>query len=164
MRIKLSSNGTFIAKVLMPAGVIGLLSFVTIALFAKLGIQPPTSGPDDGKWVLLVATIIVAALLYFSNMRLKEVWIDDEALYVSNFLREVRVDLRSVESVQRVGWGRQKHLMIRLERDCGFGRRVFYFPKRRLFTLFQDPCYDSAYAIMEAVERAKQRDLGRVSP
>lgn len=99
MRIRLSSRTTFVGKAIAMLGTFGF-AFATLAMFLKLGpVKPPASGLDDGKWVFLVATIAIVSGNHL-NFRLKEVWMDEEALYISNIAREVRVELRSVESVQ----------------------------------------------------------------
>lgn len=157
----LSSGVTFWMKVVFPLLWIGGFTVGTIASFLEMfrdrvGEPPP---PAIGL-ILLLVTILGAAFLYWWCMRLKRVRLDEEALYVSNYLREIRVPLHQVEDVSENRWINLHPVFIEFRGETGFGPRIVFMPKIRWFSFFRS--HPAVAEIGEAVARARgERSGGR---
>lgn len=86
--------------------------------------------PDAGVWALLlwiVGTTFAAAFAW----GFKRVRVDREFLYVSNYLREVKVPLREVADVYHPTMSRAVAVTVELERSTPFGRRIRFMARGR---------------------------------
>src|SRR4051794_4072417 len=106
MRRRLSSGQTFLMKVVLPSVWIAGFVTATVLLFtASSGTDPNGVPPSpQPKWFFLAATMVGGFCWYWWGMRLKRVDVDDQWLYVSNYLREIQVALRDVEEVSENRW------------------------------------------------------------
>ena len=133
MRRKLSSAQTFLVKIVLPT--VWLLGFTmgTGSLFLTGGFTDPQGfpPPPEMKWLSLAATVLGGLFLYWFCMRLKRVEIDDHWLYISNFLREIRVSLLDIEEVSENRWINIRPITVEFRRDTEFGPRIIFMPKTR---------------------------------
>jgi hypothetical protein len=128
----LSSAQTWWIKYLNPSA----FALVMIGQGVWLGVilyRPPLVSSVSGAWQLLVLFCIVATLLTFliawQGLPLKRVRMDDEALYISNYFREIRVPLSNMEHVSEFLGRRQgNRVTITLRDDTPFGREVVFMP------------------------------------
>lgn len=127
---RLSSALTFTGKFLFPLVWTGGFTAATIALF----IAPSAwrNGPGPGaRWIFLCATLVGAALLWWSGGRLKRVRLDARALYISDYRTEIVVPLSQVVEVTE-DYGASGHpVTIRFDRETEFGARVTFIPRAR---------------------------------
>lgn len=68
---------------------------------------------------------------------LKRVRRDGINLYISNYFREIRVPLAAVGEVAENRWIDHHPVTIRFRRPTGFGERITFMPKARVFELEQ---------------------------
>jgi hypothetical protein len=95
--------------------------------------RPPVLSTDSGAWQLLVLFCIVAAFLTFlvawQGLQLKRVRMDDEALHISNYFREIHVPLSNMEHVSEfLGQRQGNRVTITLRDDTPFGRKIVFVP------------------------------------
>ena len=130
MQRTLSSAWTLFEKIIVP--VISIVGFGlgTASMYSGKGGTPP--GPEM-KWMFLGILLVGSAFIYWFCARLKQVRIDDEALYISNYLKEVRVPLREIAEVSENRWVNIHPVTIEFQRDTEFGRSVVFMPKMRWF-------------------------------
>jgi hypothetical protein len=74
--------------------------------------------------------VIGAAIFYFSFGRLKSVYLDNDALYVSNFLHRITIPLEDVLTVKRTDFWTSKisKVVLTLSSTTSFGRRIEFSP------------------------------------
>ena len=70
---------------------------------------------------------------YWNNLPLKNVSYDDQFLYVSNYLKEIRIPLSEADEIKATGgtgWWRwlPKRVIVQLRTPSAFGRRVIFIP------------------------------------
>ncbi len=121
----ISAPDTFFAKVVLPAGLLIGVAWLVWAILREV-VDP---GPD-GVSAPTIATrlcgmIWVTWILFRSFIPLKRVILSDTSLHVSNFLREVAVPLRDVESVSQRE-GTETLIIVRFARSTAFGRRIVF--------------------------------------
>lgn len=157
MRDPLSSANTFFWKFVFPVVWIGAFVTGTAALFLtdidvrhEAGQVPP----QDMKWMFLIATVVGSVLIYWGGVRLKRIAIDDHALYISNYLKEIVVPLQELERVSENRVINTHPVTLSFRRETEFGRRVVFIPKARFFGfLSSHPVVDQ---LRTAAARAQQ--------
>ena len=160
MRRGISSDLTFIYKFVFPFVWIGGFALATIWLFSAGGSVTDASGnppPPEMKWLFLLATLAGGAFIYWLCVRLKRVEIDNAALYVSNFLREIRVPLRDIEDVTENRWINIHPVTVHFYRETEFGMSVVFMPTIRWFAFF------TSHPIVGELRDAARRARGESS-
>lgn len=162
MRRTISSALTFIYKVIFPPIWIGGFALATIFLFAgntngfRDGAGNPL--PPQMKWYFLFITMVGGALLYRLCGRLKRVELDNAALYVSNFAREIRVPLRDIEDVTENRWVNIHPVTVHFFRETEFGASIVFMPEVRWFAFFTS--HPIVAELREAARRARGESSG----
>jgi hypothetical protein len=132
MRRRLSSLQTVLMKIVFPALWIPTWGFVTLMMFF--------SGVNDAdpfaKVFFLFAWAVGFAVIYWSSIRLKDVSVDDNFLYVSNYLKEVVIPLSDIRDVTENRWINIHPVTIHLKSPSEFGDKIIFMPKTRLFAFF----------------------------
>ncbi len=130
MKRRLSSGLTFIVKAVHPAITISVMIFLSIAIFVvpdKRGILLVM------QWIFPIILILIVLQLYRICIPLKRISMDQEALYVSNYIKQIRVSLRDVKSVHEKRLFNIHHIEIEFRHDTEFGKHVVFMPNMRWF-------------------------------
>jgi hypothetical protein len=136
----ISSAQTFLMKFVFPTFWISIFGFGTLTLFLGGFRGPNNSPPPDGmKWSFLAGWILGTLFIYWACARLKKVRIDDSAIYVSNYLKEIRVPFDAIAEVTENRWINIHPVTIRLRSASEFGDRVTFMPKMRIFNWRSHP-------------------------
>ena len=154
----LSSAQTFVMKVIFPPLWIGGFALGTASLFLSAGFwHDPSGAPPDPevKWVFLFATIAGTWFIWWSCIRLKNVRMDDKALYISNYSTEIAVPLANVGQVSENRWVNIHPITIEFHADTEFGSRVVFMPKVRWFGFW------SSHPVVQEIRAAVNRATGR---
>jgi len=141
-------------KFVLPA--IWLTGFITATalLFAgPLTFDP--APPPEMKWTLLTVTLAGGASLYWFCMRLKRVEMDDDALYVSNYLHETSVPLQEIDDVRENRWVNIRPVTVTFRTDTDFGERVVFMPTTRWWKFWRE------HPVVDELRRASQRARAR---
>lgn len=81
-----------------------------------------------------------AAAFYFTTGKYKKVSVDDRFLYVSNFLKEIKIPLSEIGDITEIKWVRGHPVTIHLRNESEFGRKITFTPKLRGLRFFSsDP-------------------------
>ena len=86
-------------------------------------------------------------------MRLKRVCLDDKAIYISNYLKEIRVPLKNVIGVSENRWINIHPVTLTFRDETHFGLSVVFMPTVRFSFLSSHPVVSE---IRMAVEQAKK--------
>jgi hypothetical protein len=124
-------------KVVFPALWIAGFGMGTMVLWlgsfqGKNGVAPPT----EMKWAFLAAWIAGTAFIWWTCAPLKRVRVDDKSIYLSNYLTEVCVPLAAIEDISENRWISSHPITVKFRYDTGFGDRITFMPKVRLFGLW----------------------------
>ena len=116
----ISSAQTFITKFILPFVAVAILAYgLSLAGTRVLPIFAPIG-------------VLAAVSIYWFQVRLKKVAIDQDGLVISNYLREVRVPWRDVTTVTGNRWEKTHQVTIAFDRDIGFGASIAFMPRFRL--------------------------------
>ena len=132
MKRRLSSLQTFLLKIVLPAVWIPLLGFFNVTALA--------GGSDDlnavSKWLYLGVWVATSAVVYWNGVRLKTVSVDDNFLYVSNYLKEISIPLSDIYDVTENVWFNNHPVTIHLRSPSEFGDKIVFIPTARVFAMF----------------------------
>jgi hypothetical protein len=129
LRRRLSSRTTLSYKCILPVYWTGLFALGTAGAFG--GFFRDRAGnpcPLGVCFALLVITVVGAAFLFRMGLPLKAVWLEDDDLWVSNYLRTERIPLREVTDIQQWKWPSPLSVTVRFAREIGFGRSIHFVP------------------------------------
>ena len=143
-------------KFVFPVVWLGGFTTATVLMFTAGGFTvtdglPP---PPAMRWLFLAATVLGGLSLYWFCMRLKRVEIDDRWLYVSNYLREIRVPLEQIEGVSENRWVNIRPITVEFRRDTDFGLHISFMPKTRWWRFW------SAHPVVGELEEAVRQARG----
>ena len=113
-------------KIILPAIWIPLFGFGVFMIF--LGGM---NGGPSSKWELLLVWVAGSAFTYWSGAPLKEVSVDDNFLYVSNYFKEISIPLSEIYDVTENKWLNIHPVTIHLKSPSEFGGKIVFMPKVR---------------------------------
>lgn len=133
MKQRLSSLQTFLMKIILP--IIWITSF-------GIGVINSFTGKDMGsdmppKTTFLIFWILGIAFLYWICIRLKTVSVDENFLYVSNYIKEISIPLNDIYNVTENRWINIHPVTLHLKKASEFGDKIIFMPKIRLFAFFR---------------------------
>jgi hypothetical protein len=152
MKRNLSSLLTLYFKVLLPSLWISLFGIAVIGAF----LENDSSASAPPKFFLLALWISGTAFLYWLCIRLKNVSIDNEFLYVSNYLKEITIPLSNIYFVTENRWVNIHPVTIHLRSPSEFGDKITFMPKIRLFPFFGS---HPVVKELKALPKVEQSDL-----
>jgi hypothetical protein len=119
-------------KVIFPGLWIPLFGMAPLTMFLG-GFE----GQDaDPKWLFLLLWVVGSAFIYWNCIRLKEVSVDENFLYVSNYLKEIAIPLSEIQDVTENVWVNIHPVTIRLNSPSEFGDKIVFMPSVRFFAFF----------------------------
>jgi hypothetical protein len=120
---RLSSLQTFFCKFIFPPLWIGVFG---------LGAMKSGLGPIPRAWPAMIAAWIVGSgFIYWSCVRLKRVTIDDQFLYVSNYLQQIAIPFSFIGDVTDNRWLNNHPITIQFKLPTEFGDKIVFMPTFR---------------------------------
>ena len=160
-RRRISSGLTFVQKFVFPVAMLGLVAQMARFMFpienARALEHPLTRGQLG--WFIALALIFFGIRFLRFNFPLKAVEIDGEALYVSNYLRQIRIPLGDIERVSEGGWFRRGTVTIHLRTDTAFGYRIIFWPTIRWSSLRIVRLFGASHPIVAELRHAISRGV-----
>ena len=130
----LSSAQTFWMKFVFPTIWISMFGLGTVAmLLGAFRGTDNTAPPEAMKWSFLAVWIVGTAFIYWGCARLKRVRIDESAIYVSNYLKEIRIPFDDIAHVTENRWINIHPVTVHFRSATAFGDRIVFMPKIRIF-------------------------------
>jgi hypothetical protein len=139
MRRTISSAQTFFIKFVFPSVWIGMFGMGTCVLWFDALHDRNRPPPEFMKWAFLVAWPLGSGLILSISLRIKRVQVDHEALYVSNYLSEVRIPISEISHFTQSGSKKMPTITIHLRSLSDVGQRIVFIPKLGLGTFRKHP-------------------------
>ena len=134
-------------KIILPAFWISFFGVNTVAMFILADEGPQSSG----AWIFLMVWIAGSAFFLWDSVRLKVVSVDENVLYVSNYLKEIVIPLSQIYDVTENFWLNTHPVTIHLKSRSEFGHRIVFMPKTRFLFFTSHP------VVKELKQLAKSR-------
>jgi hypothetical protein len=77
--------------------------------------------------------------MLFDAARLKYVTVDDDYLYVSNFLKEIAIPLWDIDDVTENAWLKTHPVTVHLKHPSEFGDKIVFMPKIQFWGFASHP-------------------------
>lgn len=120
---RLSSLQTFFCKFIFSPIWMGGFGFGVMKL--RLGANPQA-------WpAMFAAWLVGSGFIYWSCVRLKRVSIDDQFLYVSNYLQEIAIPFSFIGDVTDNRWINSHPVTIHFRSPSEFGDKIVFMPTFR---------------------------------
>jgi hypothetical protein len=149
-----SSGQTFWMKFVFPVFWISIFGLGTVGLFVGVFHDRDGGGaPEWMKWQFLAIWLLGSVFLCWSCGRLKKVRADSSAIYVSNYLTELRIPFNEIKDVTENRWIYMHPVTIHLRNASSFGSRVIFMPPVRYFSLWK-----SSPVVAELRQLAHRKD------
>jgi hypothetical protein len=106
------------------------------------------------KWIILIMWVAGFAFICWSSVRLKKVSVDDDFLYVSNFIKEISIPLSDIYDVTENVWVSIHPVTIHLKSQSEFGDKIVFMPTTRFF-----PFFSSHPVVSELKDLARSKNM-----
>jgi len=88
------------------------------------------------NWLFVFACIAGSIFIWRTSVRLKEVSVDQDLLYISNFLKEISIPLSEIRDVSQNHRLNSQTVTIHLYSPSEFGDKIIFMPTTRFFAHF----------------------------
>ena len=153
MKRLLTSRFPLVVRAFALAGMV--LPFGIVMHFV-LPLIVPTSVLHEWRWAVVGVAIFQILFLVILILRLKDIWIDENYLYLNTMFRNSEVPLEAIASVTEDTRGRITQIKIIFARQTGIGNTLTFIPYFSLRFFQKHPAVEE---IMEFVKR-KERRMG----
>jgi hypothetical protein len=151
----LSSAQTFTMKVMLPAMWITIFGSGTAALWwGAFGEKAGELVPSGMAIEFLVFWILGTTALLLLCAPLKRVRVDDRALLISNYRREIAVPLNMIDHVTENRWINIHPVTVHFREQTPFGRRITFMPKMRFALRGPHPVVTQLTYLAQAARQA----------
>jgi len=130
-------------KVILPLLWIPFFGAAAISMFIRSDSGPP-------RLMFLFVWIAGSAFFLWDSARLKNVSVDRDFLYVSNYFRETAIALSDIYDVTENVWLNTHPITIHLKSPSAFGDKIVFMPKTR-FSFF------SSHPVVAELKRLARR-------
>ncbi len=138
-KVRISSSWTYVTKYFLPWVWIGLIGYL---FYLQYRLE------NWGNVLLVVfAGVFVLYLGVYLNISLKEVFLDDQYLYISDFNKEIRVSRSKIERVTEWNLNRSRQVWIYFTEETEFGKKVVFMPT------FQSGLFFAVHPIVEELKK-----------
>lgn len=161
MKRSLSSEFTVFFK-FFPAFWIPFLGLGVLGAF--LGVLQGKNGePPSLSFDLLVLVFWIGGSVfsYLTCAPLKEMSIDDDCLYVSNYFREISIPLTDVADITERSWINFHPVTVRLKRSSVFGNRITFMPQRGMLYFGSSHPVVAELRALTMIEKTESFEPGR---
>ena len=135
---EISSGATFLYKFVIPLIFTSVFGIVAVALFWEASGKALTKVQDPGaKWQFLAGWILFSVFLWWSCARIKRVRVGTDAIYVSNFRKEIRIPFEEITEVTENRLINSRPITIYFRHPTDFGRRIVFMPMLRGWRPFE---------------------------
>jgi hypothetical protein len=129
MKTRLSSSITFFWKYIFSTlwlGGFGLGTFIIVDIH----------GIGEESQPFLIGLVIGLVFIYYGLLRAKAVYIDENYLYVSNFIKEVNIPLESIKEVSEYATSSPRLIFIKFKNETEFGKKIMFIGRSHSFLFF----------------------------
>ena len=136
----ISSTQTFSTKYVTPAlwfvaTFVGAFMLIDGAFPGLYHAMFPRGLASPLQWVLAAIWALSGFSMAWWCFPLKRVAVDDDAIYVSNYLREIQLPLSAIVAVEENRWIKLHPVTIEFNQETSFGRRIVFMATIRFFTI-----------------------------
>ncbi|KAA3624672.1 MAG: hypothetical protein DWQ02_22800 [Bacteroidetes bacterium] len=133
---RVSTNATLFYRLFLPIFWIVFFGAFTLSVFItnrELYGEIPGNYMRLGSAIFYITGLVV---LYFTLMRLKRVEMDDQYVFVTNYIKHYRYPWHNIESIQEQNFLFLKLVTLTLKTPGSFGKKVVFAASHQLWAGF----------------------------
>ena len=123
MKKCLSTQLTFFFKFVYSTMWFPICGFMVVSIATDMAAKP-----ESGLHQLVVFLVIVPFYAFWRYSKIKVVQVDEQYLYISNYLTKDRITIQNVARVRRSLGLQDRLTVIELQRTSRFGSRIVFMP------------------------------------
>ena len=149
MKRLLTSRFPLVVRAFALAGLV--LPFGIVMHFVLPLIQ--TSVLSEWRWAVVGIAVFQILLLVIFILRLKDIWIDENFLYLTTMFRNLEIPLEAIASVTENTSGRITQIKIIFARQTGIGNSLTFIPYFSFRYFQQHPAGEEIRQFVKSKER-----------
>jgi hypothetical protein len=133
---RVSTNATLFYRLFLPIFWIVFFGAFTLAVFItnrELYGEIPGNYMRLGSALFYITGVVV---IYFTLMRLKRVEMDDQFVFVTNYLKHYRYPWHNIESIHEQSFLFLKLVTITFKESGSFGKKIVFAASHQLYAGF----------------------------
>lgn len=133
---RVSTNATLFYRLFFPIFWIVFFGAFTIAVFVA---NRPMYGEIPGNYLRLGSAFFYLSgvvILYFTLMKLKRVEMDDQFVFITNYLRHFRYPWHNIESIEEHNFLFLRLVTLTFKTPGSFGKKIIFAASNQLYTGF----------------------------
>ena len=83
--------------------------------------------------------VIMSTLLYFTAVKLKQVKVFNDKLFVSNYIRKIEVGIFDIKTIEEHRYFNPELVTLKFRSPTEFGEKIIFMPSIRLFKRKEHP-------------------------
>ncbi len=111
---------------------------------------------SEWRWVVIAVMVFQILLLVILILRLKDIWIDENFLYLTTMFRNLEIPLEAIASVTENTHGRITQIKIIFARQTGIGSSLTFVPYFSFRYFQQHPAVEEIRQFVKRKERRMQ--------
>lgn len=148
----ISTSVTVILKYFVPTIWIIFFGTMTILFFMQGDVGLFGLPASIFKLIFTSFFLLGVALLYFTFIQIKRVEIDDNFLYVTNYLKIFKYPFSNIERIREVNYGLFILVRVYFKEPGYFGKKIIFIASQRRYADFFRRHPNVARKLLRAVE------------
>jgi hypothetical protein len=108
------------------------LCLIVVWLLSILNLYPRYLDDDSFLWLIVPLLLALSIFYAWEFIQFKKISVDDKFLYVSNYLKEIRIPFENIDEVVEQRWkGVTYPIDISLNNHSEFGNVIRFMPEVR---------------------------------
>lgn len=132
----ITASSTLFFKYFLPTIYVVFFGTLMIVFLFADKFRVGSMSPMAFKIAYMALFVAVVALMYFTLFRLKRVEVDDQHIYITNYLKIFRYPFASIERITATDYGIWLVMQVHLVQPGHFGRRSTFLVHRRRLTQY----------------------------
>ncbi len=153
MKRLLTSRFPLVVRAFALAGMV--LPFGIVMHFV-LPLIVQTSVLSEWRWAVVAIAVFQILFLVIFILRLKDVWIDENYLYLTTMFRNLEIPLEAIASVTEDPRGRITQIKIIFARQTGIGNSLTFIPYFTFRFFQKHPAVEEIMQFVKSKERRMQ--------
>ncbi|MEP7196838.1 MAG: hypothetical protein ABI851_09975 [Saprospiraceae bacterium] len=132
---RISSASTLFFAVFLPVFWFVFFGSLALALMVIEADEIQYSFFGMIKWIMLSLFILFCIIIYRTILRLKRVDADDDFVYVSNYVKTIRIPYEQIESISCKSLSVRQLAKIQLKHKGRFGENIYFLCESEKFEI-----------------------------
>ena len=123
---RISSSSTLFLKIFLPVFWFVFFGSLTLGLFLKNDNEFEFGFMGYLKWIFIFGLVLFGIIIYNSVFQLKRIDADSEYIYVSNYLKTIRIRYSQIEKLTSKSLGFRLLGKLNLNHRGLFGTKIYF--------------------------------------